>query len=77
MSTLRIHVDIPEAELLRWYRGEARTLIARSDDGRRVALPVAVMRRFVTRQGLRGSFLLTLDHRDRFVSLRQLGERRR
>jgi len=73
MSTIRIHVDISRDDLLRWYRGEARHLIARAADGRRISLPVEVLRRFVSEDGLKGWFLLTLDAAHRFVSLRKLG----
>ena len=77
MSRIRIHVNIGREELLRWYRGEARQLIARAEDGRRISLPVEVMRRFVSEDGLKGWFLLTLDGENRFVSLRPIDGRSR
>jgi len=76
MSTIRIFVDVGRDDLLRWYRGEARHLIATAADGRRISLPVEVMRRFVSGDGLQGWFLLSLDADHRFVGLRRLGEPR-
>ena len=54
---------------MRFYRGEARQLIAISDTGLRVSLPVESMRRFVTQAGIRGWFQLTLGAGDKLVRL--------
>jgi hypothetical protein len=77
MTTLRIHVNVSADELMRWYRGEVSRMIAISDDGRRVSLPVEHLRRFVQPGGLRGAFLLTLDGCGRFVRLSRAGARSR
>ena len=69
MRTLRVHIDVPADELLRYYRGEARHLIATSDQGLRVALPVETLRRYVTGSGIRGWFRLTLGPNDKLVRL--------
>ena len=56
MNELIVDLDISDEEYLRLYRGEVRDVVARTRDGRRVRFPAASLTRFVTRQGIRGTF---------------------
>lgn len=56
MNELIVDLDISAEEYLRLYRGEVRDVLAVARDGRRVRFPAASLTRFVTRQGISGSF---------------------
>ena len=56
-----IALDISPAELLKYYRGSARTVLARALDGSRCRFPVDVLKPFVTHGGVKGKFALTVS----------------
>jgi hypothetical protein len=66
--TLHIGAD----ELLRYYRGAARAVIAVTDDGLRVQFPADALRPFVTTEGVHGRFALEFDERHRFKAIRRI-----
>lgn len=72
MPTLRISLNITAEEFLAWYRGTARTVFAKSDEGRTVQFPASSLQRFVHPEGIRGRFLLTYDDQNHFVSLERV-----
>ena len=62
-----LHID--GEQFLRYYRGTARVVVARSVDGRTVQFPARILQRFLTRDGIHGVFVLRYDARNRFVSI--------
>lgn len=73
MPSLRIELDIPAEKYLRWYRGTAKEVMATSEDGRRVQFPASCLQRFVSPDGVHGTFVLTYDENFKFVSIEKLG----
>jgi hypothetical protein len=69
---IRLRLDIPPERLLAWYRGDAAEVQAVASDGRRVRFPARVLQPFVTREGIRGEFVLRYDAQSRFVDIRKL-----
>lgn len=59
--TILLDLSIGPDELARFYRGEARAVVARARDGRWIRFPVHVLRRVVTRAGVHGTFALQVD----------------
>jgi len=53
-----VDLHIPPAELLRYYRGSASSISAVDRHGRRLQFPASALRPFVTRDGIRGTFVL-------------------
>lgn len=72
MPIVTISLDIPAAEYLNWYKGTARVVFARSAEGLSVQFPASVLQRFVTRDGIHGTFKLTYDDEHRFVDIENL-----
>ncbi|WP_305041042.1 DUF2835 domain-containing protein [Geoalkalibacter sp.] len=66
----RLH--IPAEEYLRYYQGTAAFVQVRSEDGRRIRLPAANLRTFVTREGITGRFRLRFDDRQKILSLEKV-----
>lgn len=71
---LRLRLAIPADEVLRLYQGEARQVLASSEDGRSVRFPASALRRHVTRAGVYGRFELRFDAGHHLLELRRLGD---
>lgn len=69
MPTVRIVLNIRAEEFLAWYRGTARSVFAKTEQGQTVQFPASALQRYVHPNGIQGEFLLTYDDRNRFVSL--------
>lgn len=65
-------LDIPAQEMARYYRGSATRVLVHAADGRRVQIPAANLRPFVTRDGVQGRFCLTVDADYRLLHLERV-----
>lgn len=70
---LIIDIRISADEYLKSYSGIARTVATRSRDGRRIRFPASILRPFVTRDGIEGSFIISFDEAQKFQEIRRLG----
>ncbi len=64
-----LHLDIDSRELLRYYRGEARAVIARASNGQRCQFPVDALKPFVTHGGVQGTFRLRVDDNGKLLEI--------
>lgn len=69
MERLYFNLNISADEYLRYYRGVAARVIARTQDGRTLSLPAARLRPFVTHSGIQGRFCATIDSNHRLIAL--------
>jgi hypothetical protein len=72
MQTFTIDLDISAAELARWYRGSANVVRACSRDGRWLQFPATVLRPFVTRDGIKGTFAVAIDDERKLLGFRKV-----
>lgn len=72
MPSVQIQLNISPDEFLNWYKGLAKSVVTRAVDGRVVEFPASVLQRFVSPEGVRGTFLLTFDGNNRFVQMERL-----
>ena len=72
MTRYVIDLHIPTDELLRYYRGSTRGVLATARSGLRVRFPAEVLRPFVTRDGVRGTFSLEVDSAHRLTGIARL-----
>ena len=63
MPSVVVWIDLSADELLRYYRGEAKNVLAVSEDGRTVRFPASLLRTFVPKTACRGGFCWTLTRR--------------
>jgi hypothetical protein len=54
------------------YQGIAKNVSVVADDGRRIEFPAGKIQPFLTRQGIRGHFVLELTAENKLVSIQQL-----
>lgn len=69
---LIVDIKISAEEYLKSYSGLARTVATRSRDGRRIRFPAGILRPFVTRNGIEGSFVITFDEEKKFQDIHKL-----
>ncbi|MFK7888889.1 MAG: DUF2835 domain-containing protein [Gammaproteobacteria bacterium] len=69
MPRLFVTLSIDSDAYLRHYRGSAKDVAARTDDGRSVRFPANILRNVVTRDGIHGRFCIEFDQRGKFVSI--------
>ncbi|MBK8973187.1 MAG: DUF2835 domain-containing protein [Hahellaceae bacterium] len=72
MPEIIFDLAISAEEYLRVYRGEVRSVLATSRDGRKVQFPASILQRFVTQSGIHGSFAVLVDGENRFQAIRLL-----
>ena len=72
MDYLIVDLSISPDEYLKLYQGVAKDVFARARDGRNARFPAQVLRPFVTREGVRGSFCIFFDQNKKFESIRRL-----
>ncbi len=72
MPSVDVTLNIDADEFLRVYQGSARDVVTRADDGRTLRFPAAILRRFVTREGIVGRFRIQFDGQGRFVDIQSV-----
>ena len=65
--SLRISAD----KMLSVYRGGARTVWTKTSDGRTIEFPADLLRKFVSEDGVYGSFEICFDGQNRLISMRR------
>lgn len=71
---LRIHLALSADEVLRYYRGEVDSVLARTPDGVSVRFPVEALRPHVLQNGVQGWFELEFDGNRKFVALHRISD---
>ncbi|MCB1830834.1 MAG: DUF2835 domain-containing protein [Chromatiaceae bacterium] len=71
-SSIKFSIALSADRFLHYYRGNARSVIVRADDGRRIRLPAANLRPFLLSDGINGEFELTLDENNKLLDIRRL-----
>ncbi len=71
---VRFAIRISAEDYLFYYKGQARQVIVNADDGRRVQFPASCLQPFVTRDGIKGVFVLRFDTNNKLIGLEKIGE---
>lgn len=72
MAALIVRLNISAQEFQRLYAGTANTVLTTATDGRKVSFPAHVLRRYVTQDGVRGSFRIEFGENHRFRSIERI-----
>jgi hypothetical protein len=67
------HLRISPEQYLGYYRGTVRHVIVRCSTGQTVQFPAALLKRFVSEDGVHGDFVLTCDASHKCIDLQRLG----
>ena len=72
MRRLVCDLELPAETVLAVYGGAVRYVQARSREGLQVRFPVSLLRPYVTHDGVRGTFALTIDASNKLQQLQRL-----
>ncbi len=72
MANVTVTVRISAEEYLRWYQGSAHTVLAYTDEGKKVRFPANILQRFVQRDGINGRFCIAFDTDGKFQSVEKI-----
>ncbi len=72
-ETIRFNLKISRSKYLRYYDGTIGWIQVTALDGRRVRFPASALRRFVTDEGIDGTFEIMIDENRKMVSIRRIG----
>ena len=68
-SRIRFRLAISAEEYLAYYQGSAQVVVARSDDNRIIRFPASAIRKFVTKDGIYGSFEISFDENNKLIAV--------
>ena len=71
-SSIRFRLAISAEEYLAYYQGSAQVVVARSDDNKTIRFPASAIRKFVTHDGIFGSFEITFDENNKLISIQSI-----
>ena len=72
MTTFDFSISIPPESWSEFYRRPNSRIVATDVKGRRIQLAAKHFQKFVSREGIRGKFRLTLDENNDLVALDRL-----
>ena len=58
----------------RLYSGDAQHVLARDQEGRKIQFPASSLRPFVTREGIRGTFIIRVDAQNKLTGIPRMEE---
>ncbi|MFO1387599.1 DUF2835 domain-containing protein [Cellvibrio sp.] len=67
-----MQLNIPADEFQLLYQGVAKSVNARSLDGRRINFPANILRPFVSHAGVVGTFAIHFSEENRFLSIEKI-----
>lgn len=72
MQIIIVDITIPADEFIRHYQVSGAVVATHSRDGRSVRFPASILQRFVSHEGIAGSFEITFTDAGKFASVRRL-----
>jgi len=72
MPKFEFNMALSAREMRSIYEGQARYILVESDKGLKLQLPAVNFRNFVTTDGIRGRFSVTIDANNKIQELRKL-----
>lgn len=72
MRSIYVQLNIPPEEFQLLYEGVAKSVNARSIDGRTVKFPANILRPFVTHSGIVGTFVIHFSDENRFQGIEKI-----
>jgi hypothetical protein len=69
MNRYAFRLHISSEEFLDYYRGAAKSVVARAHTGQTVQFPASLLQKHITPDGIHGNFVLTCDDNHKCISL--------
>lgn len=65
-------LNISEDEILKYYSGAVKSVITTDTNGLKIQFPAAILRQFVTKEGVHGTFEIEFDENGRMQNITKL-----
>lgn len=72
MQEIIVNLRISATDYQQYYSGRIKTVIARDARGRTVHFPANILQHVVTRDGVNGRFVITMDDNNKFSGIQRL-----
>ena len=66
MKQIAVSICLTPSQVEEYYRGRARYVVAEAIDGRIVQMPIKVLHKYISKEGIRGNFIITIDENHKF-----------
>lgn len=73
MTEYEFSLHLTAEEYLQYYEGVAKAIQVRSRCGKTIEFPAGKMREFVLKEGVHGTFVMQLDNKNKFISVKKIG----
>lgn len=73
-SILRFRLSISREEALRYYQGQAVSVIVKTENGQRLQFPAEHIRPYIDHLGVNGVFQIEFDDNHKLLGLTQLSK---
>jgi hypothetical protein len=73
MQRFSFGLDISAEKYLRYYQGNAKSVVVVTDDGLTLKFPANNLQKYVTRDGIHGRFEIDVDEDHKIVAFRKTG----
>ena len=67
-----VKLAISSDDYLAHYQGVAQAVVAQDEKGRNIRFPADILRSFVTREGIYGTFEISFDDNNKFKDIRKI-----
>lgn len=71
MTEFEFTLHLSTEEYLHFYQGRANAIQVRTFCGKTIQFPADKMRDFVLKDGVHGTFIIQLDNKNKFLSMRR------
>lgn len=72
-KTVRLSLRLTKDQLMRYYAGNVKQVVAKDLRGKVIRFPVNILQPYVTHDGISGLFSICFDQTGRFVSIEREG----
>lgn len=72
MNAVRFRLNISPQEALKYYRGQATTVIVQAENGQTIQFPALHIRPFIGADGVKGRFKIEFDQNHKFKSIQRI-----
>lgn len=74
VKSLMFRLNVGREEAMRYYRGEASSVVARADSGQSLQFPAIHVRRFITQNGIHGRFRIHFDSNHKLLNIERVAD---
>jgi len=72
MTEFEFTLHLSAEEYLQYYEGVAKSIQVRSHCGKTIQFSADKMREFVLQDGVHGTFIMQLDNKNKFLSIKKI-----